>query len=183
MKSKSLRICWRNSPATIAGYLHVQGWAGHSSENITKLAKHGQLWRFNWLWIHTAAGIWHLVWRNWKAGQGLPSPLPLDRGCSNPSTAVSKLICPDSPFQAVNENYSGEYCKNAALMWKLECLFWGSCSHHRRQSPGVGKYLTFGQWGGQPKRKVLNLPGDGSNYVALPTLVLILLHKCEWMWN
>lgn len=47
MKNKSLRMCQRNSPAAIAGYLHVQGWAGHSSENITKLAKRVQLQRFN----------------------------------------------------------------------------------------------------------------------------------------
>lgn len=58
------------------------------------------------------------------------SPLPLARGCSNPSTAVSKLICPHSPLQAGNESYSGKYCKNAALMWKLRCLFWGRFSPH-----------------------------------------------------
>lgn len=61
---------------------------------------------------------WHLApgVKELEGGTGTATPLLLDRGCSNPCTAVSKLICPDSPFQAVNENYLGEHCKNAAVV-------------------------------------------------------------------
>jgi len=83
----ALKDLQENLPATVAAYLHIQGWAGHSSEIVSGLANHGQLWRLKWMQAHTAASIWRAVQKNWKE-EGLPPPLPLDKGCGKPSAAV-----------------------------------------------------------------------------------------------